>query len=321
MESSAEVKKCSKCGEIKGFVDFSPNKLGRYGLASRCRQCHREIYHDRRDTPTRVVTEKVCSMCKIVKHSVCFLFKKGTTDGLSSCCGECQRNHERDRYHNDDEFRSAKISCNERHKNNPEVKKATSIKRKKKYQQPEVKAKVCKQQRERNKRPEVQADRAEYVRKPEVRFNKNQKKRLRYAEDEEYRIESNLRSRMSKECKRQRVDKSEPTLKILGCTLPEFKKHMSRKFHPHPKTGELMTWQNQNYRGWHIDHVVPCSFWDLTDPIHQKLCFHYTNTQPLWARYNLKKGGSNRPRNSKYYRQEVVRIVEKYKAEQLFKQS
>jgi hypothetical protein len=41
---------------------------------------------------------------------------------------------------------------------------------------------------------------------------------------------------------------------------------------------------------WHIDHIVPCESFDLTDPAQQGQCFHFSNLQPLWARENLRKG-------------------------------
>ena len=49
-----------------------------------------------------------------------------------------------------------------------------------------------------------------------------------------------------------------------------------------------MSWDN--YGKWHIDHVRPCSSFDLTDAKQQEECFHYTNLQPLWAAENLQKG-------------------------------
>jgi hypothetical protein len=39
----------------------------------------------------------------------------------------------------------------------------------------------------------------------------------------------------------------------------------------------------------HIDHIVPCSQFDLSLPEQQRQCFHYSNLQPLWATDNLRK--------------------------------
>ena len=50
-----------------------------------------------------------------------------------------------------------------------------------------------------------------------------------------------------------------------------------------------MTWKNQGRFGWHIDHIVPCSKFDLSDPDQQKECFNYKNLQPLWAKENILK--------------------------------
>jgi hypothetical protein len=48
-----------------------------------------------------------------------------------------------------------------------------------------------------------------------------------------------------------------------------------------------MSWHNREL--WHIDHIIPCDSFDLSNPDQQKKCFHYTNLQPLWKEDNLKK--------------------------------
>ena len=80
------------------------------------------------------------------------------------------------------------------------------------------------------------------------------------------------------------LNKSKSTIELLGCTIDEFKIYISNKF------DSQMSWDNYGIYGWHIDHIIPCSSFDLTDPKQQKICFHYTNLQPLWAIDNLKKG-------------------------------
>lgn len=69
---------------------------------------------------------------------------------------------------------------------------------------------------------------------------------------------------------------------LLGCTLEELKKHLESKF------TEGMNWNN--YGEWHIDHIIPCKIFDLSKEEAQKICFHYTNLQPLWGIDNIKKG-------------------------------
>ena len=49
-----------------------------------------------------------------------------------------------------------------------------------------------------------------------------------------------------------------------------------------------MTWDNYGSY-WHVDHIIPCCKFDLTDPEQQLKCFHYTNLQPLEATANLRK--------------------------------
>ena len=73
-----------------------------------------------------------------------------------------------------------------------------------------------------------------------------------------------------------------PTLQLLGVPNAEFLwNHLEKQF----QSG--MT--RENHGKWHIDHIIPCTAFDLTDPEQQKKCFHYTNLQPLWAIDNMKK--------------------------------
>lgn len=51
-----------------------------------------------------------------------------------------------------------------------------------------------------------------------------------------------------------------------------------------------MTWENQGKNGWEIDHIRPCSSFNLEDPEEQRKCFNYKNLQPLWAKDNMIKG-------------------------------
>ena len=73
-------------------------------------------------------------------------------------------------------------------------------------------------------------------------------------------------------------------MELLGVSMNEVRAYLELQF----KSG--MTWENYGYKGWHIDHIIPCASFDLTDPEQQRRCFHYTNLQPLWWHENLAKG-------------------------------
>ena len=79
-------------------------------------------------------------------------------------------------------------------------------------------------------------------------------------------------------------NKSKKTIELLGCTIEELWTHLENKF------TEGMT--RENHGKWHVDHIMPCASFDLTDPEQQEKCFHYTNLQPLWALDNARKGKS-----------------------------
>lgn len=78
--------------------------------------------------------------------------------------------------------------------------------------------------------------------------------------------------------------KTGSAVRDLGCTIPELKSYLESKFKPG------MTWDNWSRTGWHIDHIIPLSTFNLQDPEEFKKAVHYTNLQPLWASENLSKG-------------------------------
>jgi hypothetical protein len=90
--------------------------------------------------------------------------------------------------------------------------------------------------------------------------------------------------RVREELKKNNIKKISKSPELLGCTVQEAREHLEKQFK------EGMTWENHGLYGWHIDHIIPCASFDLTDPDQQKKCFHYTNLQPLWAKENLIKG-------------------------------
>lgn len=102
---------------------------------------------------------------------------------------------------------------------------------------------------------------------------KNYKKR--YISNCLFRLKETIRSRIRNSINGK--NKSQNTLNLLGCKIPELKLYLESKF----TSG--MTWENYGFYGWHIDHIKPCAAFDLTIPEQQRECFHFSNLQPLWA--------------------------------------
>ena len=75
--------------------------------------------------------------------------------------------------------------------------------------------------------------------------------------------------------------KSASTMELVGCTGDELRKYLESKFEP------WMTWEN--YGKWDIDHIIPCSKFNMICPVQQHACFHYSNLQPLEHIANIKK--------------------------------
>ena len=44
-----------------------------------------------------------------------------------------------------------------------------------------------------------------------------------------------------------------------------------------------MSWTNYGKFGWHIDHIIPISKFNLNIRSELLKAVHYTNMQPLWA--------------------------------------
>ncbi len=101
--------------------------------------------------------------------------------------------------------------------------------------------------------------------------------------DENFKMACILRGRFKIALKQQGAIARSRTLDIIGCSLDFFVEHIKEQF------TEGMSWDKLGLHGIHLDHIRPCSSFDLTDLGQQKQCFHYSNMQPLWAKDNLQK--------------------------------
>jgi hypothetical protein len=114
----------------------------------------------------------------------------------------------------------------------------------------------------------IRASQAKYIKK-------------RRATDPYFKMVCNIRSAVGVALRDN--TKSGHTVELLGCSIEYLRSYLETLF----QSG--MTWDNWGKYGWHIDHIIPLSYFDLSDPEQQKRAWHYTNLRPLWATDNLKK--------------------------------
>ena len=95
----------------------------------------------------------------------------------------------------------------------------------------------------------------------------------RYHNDTQYKLVILLRTRISNFLRN--TNKHNSSKSLLGCPLNEYKEYLENQFYPE------MTWGNHG-KVWEIDHIKPCSKFDLTIEEEQNKCFNYKNTRPLF---------------------------------------
>ena len=229
---------------------------------------------------------KDCTQCGISKLKKCFSKRKASKDGLQSNCKDCR--HARYQENKDEilaqqaEDRAKpenKAKRAERYQENKDEIKAHNAK-------PERKAKKAEYDAAHNAKPERKAKQAEYNAvyraKPETKTKINSRGRKRRKTDEGYRIEVNLRNRLTKAMKGKK--KSASTLRLCGLesgtVINDYLNMKSPWFKERAVPSEKLA----------KDHMIPCKKYDLTKPDHEKACFHYINLQLLTELDNKRKG-------------------------------
>lgn len=123
-----------------------------------------------------------------------------------------------------------------------------------------------------------------YYQNNKVKCNKDNNKYVqnRCNHDHTFKMKLLIRRRMLHGIKSKKSQKSRD---LLCCDWQFAHDHLEKQFR------DGMTWENHG-KFWQIDHIIPISFFDLTDFTEQKLAFHYGNLQPLLVKENLSKNDS-----------------------------
>jgi hypothetical protein len=220
------------------------------------------------------MSTKTCTKCGVEKDVGEFSKNKSEKDGLQNWCKSCRKED----YEANHEERLAKK------KEHYEANRGELLLKKKEYYETN-RDKIRAKQKElyevnreeilaKRRTPEHRAKQ----RTPEYRAKKNTQRKKRRDEDPRFRLEELLRSRVKMALKTQGAKKFTSTMDLIGCS-PEFlTKHLEKQIKPGTKRED-----------YHVDHIIPCVYFDLTKEEEQKMCFHWTNLQLLLGPANMSK--------------------------------
>lgn len=237
---------------------------------------------------------KNCSICKELKPLEEFGKRKETKDGLSYRCKICHNNWKKEynkknpekidfinkKYYSKSEKKLHKKKKDlENYYNNIDHYKNY----KKKYYE-ENKEKISIKGAEYNSKPETKEKRKKYreKNKEKIRIYRNKYHNHKYKNDLIFRLRNILICSLNRALKRKNNIKSDRTEILLGCTIQKFKQYIEKQFLPE------MTWENHGLI-WEIDHIKPCSKFDLSIEEQQLECFNYKNCQPLFKTTEIAK--------------------------------
>jgi hypothetical protein len=149
--------------------------------------------------------------------------------------------------------------------------------------------KVCKSEYDKNRDRKLYNQRSKLARekwrlknKDRIRSTYNKWRKHRREIDSNFKLRENIRNRIR--IALMKGVKVLHSFDLVGCSIIELRNYLESKF------TDGMSWAN--YGEWEIDHIIPCSSFNLVNLNEQKKCFHFTNMQPLWKTDNRRKSNS-----------------------------
>jgi len=208
---------------------------------------------------------KICYKCK-KEMPICNFGKlKSSKDGYRYDCKLCRKEY---RINNKQTISEKQKQYYEEHK--------SQLKEKNKLYRLNNSEKINIQRQEYRNRPEIK----EHIKQKNKEYLPTRKQNIRERRktDLNYQLSEVLRSKVHKMLKGKKTSYKY----LIGCDLCFLKKWLEYRF------SNGMNWNNYGSY-WHIDHILPINAFDFRNKIHQQICFHWTNLQPLISLENIKK--------------------------------
>lgn len=289
------MKECTKCKVEKESSEFHKYKASKDGLYPQCKPCRKEWAQENKEKINQYRVQYVEENRDEISERKA-KYREENREVINARARESQTKKRRDQgikefapctLTEEEKKERARITTAKWLKENREKAKAyidenkERLNQQKRYYYNINRDALLAKRRE--KHPPKRIKLTEDERKRRRKAAEKKRLSLKWKTDPVYRATQNMRNRIREAVKMQKGYKIDSSVKLLGCTVREFRSHLEKQF----KKG--MNWDNYGITGWHIDHVIPVASFDLSDPIQQRQCFHYTNLQPLWAMDNIRK--------------------------------
>lgn len=257
-------KNCSKCKEFKTFKFFYNSVESALGKSTKCKVCYSKssaaiVNKNKQANKIIKLDNKSCNQCNKILPVSEFDVDSRALGGFKGKCNNC--------------LITTKSGVTEKFcPHCCQIKNISEFYKKNKSKDGVTSwCKMCEAQERRQKK--------------DIR-NKREKQRRKT--NPAHKIEVTLRNRTKTAILKQGGKPDKRSEELWGCSTKDFIAYLESLFEPG------MTLKNNTRHGWHIDHIIPCSSFDLTQESERLKCFHYTNQMPRWATTAIAKAhGSN----------------------------
>ena len=270
-----KYKYCSKECSNKYWNNGDNNKKKKPRKNINCLQCSTELTGNQKRFCSRLCSgrynfnknkkPKIYKKCEICKTELIGNQKK-------YCSKKCKTKRDYEEYKDKNKIyrENNKDKINKRNKEYTENNKDKINKRNKEYRK--------------NNKDKINKRNKEYRKNNKDKTNKYFRKR--YKEDLMFKLNNNISTMVRHSVKHRNLSKNGRHWEdLIINTIQEIIEHLEKNFLPG------MSWKNHGRGGWHIDHIIPITFFKFssTDDPEFKYCWSINNLQPLWAKDNLEK--------------------------------
>lgn len=271
MPLMSEQKICIKCSETKNIQLFEKSR----NVCRICRLVQVQKARNAKKVTVVTVSDKTCNKCKVMKNASEFNKLSNSPDGLNSNCRLCYKSIRKpNRKIVTTTNNIVTICCC---KCNTE-KSSSMFRTNSKSTTGYFKTCMdCWKPSTVTKEQQREYDRTYRQKHPE----KLREKYRKQGQKLQRKIKDRLRARITSALSCTNYKKTDKTINYLGCSISYLKQWLEYQF-----TNE-MSWNN--YHTWHIDHVIPCDSFDLSNEEEQYKCFNWSNLRPCFIKENLTK--------------------------------